>query len=112
MLNASFRGFRSYSIGNSSFGLKTAGQPGARPEIRFCNRIRSGSSRANGPGDACGTSALGSGEAMRPYAGLNPYRPLSAHGTRIEPPMSDPIASVAIPAASAAADPPDEPPGV
>src|SRR3954463_5897411 len=31
---------------------------------------------------------------------------------RIEPPMSEPIASVAIPAANAAAEPPDDPPGV
>ena len=28
--------------------------------------------RAKGPGDACGTSALGSGDAMRPYAGFDP----------------------------------------
>src|SRR5262249_4834267 len=35
-----------------------------------------------------------------------------ALGIRIEPPMSEPIASVVIPAESAAADPPDEPPGV
>src|SRR4051812_39707678 len=69
-------------------------------------------SRASGPGEACGTSALGSGEAILPYAGLEPYRPLRAAGIRTEPPMSDPSARVVIPAASAAADPPDEPPGV
>src|SRR5215472_305818 len=32
-------------------------------------------------------------------------------GIRIEPPMSEPVASVAVPAASAAADPPLDPPG-
>src|SRR5262245_24440356 len=31
---------------------------------------------------------------------------------RIEPPMSEPMASVVTPAASAAPEPPDEPPGV
>jgi len=31
---------------------------------------------------------------------------------RIEPPMSEPLASVVVPAASAAPAPPDEPPGV
>jgi hypothetical protein len=30
---------------------------------------------------------------------------------RIEPPMSVPVASTVVPAASDAADPPDEPPG-
>ena len=31
---------------------------------------------------------------------------------RIEPPMSEPMASAEVPAASEAAEPPDEPPGV
>jgi hypothetical protein len=33
-------------------------------------------------------------------------------GARIEPPMSVPVASGVVPAASAAADPPDEPPAL
>ena len=37
--------------------------------------------------------------------------PQSAAGWRIEPPVSVPIAHGALPAATAAAEPPDEPPG-
>ena len=38
--------------------------------------------------------------------------PVKAAGWRIEPPVSVPVTPGAIPAATAAADPPDEPPGV
>src|SRR3954451_8030890 len=47
----------------------------------------------------------------RPNGGLNPTRPHSDEGIRIEPPMSDPVARMVSPAASAAPDPPEEPPG-
>ena len=40
-----------------------------------------------------------------------PTTPHSAAGWRIEPPVSDPRARGANPAATAAAEPPDEPPG-
>ncbi len=43
--------------------------------------------------------------------GLTPTTPHSAAGWRIEPPVSEPSASGANPAATAADDPPDEPPG-
>ena len=43
--------------------------------------------------------------------GFTPTTPQSAAGWRIEPPVSDPSASGANPAATAAADPPLEPPG-
>jgi hypothetical protein len=46
-----------------------------------------------------------------PIGGLNPTTPQNDAGILIEPPMSEPVASVAVPAASAAADPPLEPPG-
>jgi hypothetical protein len=42
---------------------------------------------------------------------LRPTSPQKAAGWRIEPPVSEPSASGAIPAATAAAEPPDEPPG-
>ncbi len=38
--------------------------------------------------------------------------PVKAAGWRIDPPVSVAVAARAIPAATAAADPPDEPPGV
>ena len=46
-----------------------------------------------------------------PYVGFMPTIPQSAAGWRIEPPVSVPIAQGAVPPATAAADPPDEPPG-
>src|SRR5437588_11793148 len=45
-----------------------------------------------------------------PKAGLNPATPHSHAGMRIEPPVSLPIAQSHIPAATAAADPPQDPP--
>jgi len=47
-----------------------------------------------------------------PYVGFNPTTPQHAAGMRIEPPVSVPSAASARPRTSAAADPPDEPPGV
>ena len=52
-------------------------------------------------GGSCGT---------RPYGALNPTTPFQAAGVRIEPPMSEPVASVEVPDASDAPVPPDEPP--
>ena len=49
---------------------------------------------------------------IRPRLGFNPKSPQHADGMRSEPPPSDPWASGTIPAATAAAAPPDEPPGV
>ena len=43
--------------------------------------------------------------------GFIPTTPQRAAGWRIEPPVSEPRASGAIPAATAAAEPPEEPPG-
>ncbi len=48
----------------------------------------------------------------RPKEGLRPKSPVKLHGMRIEPPPSVPTASGPIPEASAAAAPPEEPPGV
>src|SRR3979409_2258025 len=91
--------------------------------MTFCKRIISaasgasgtgggGTTRHPGPGAAGTTSPLGPGDLFRRGAGFDPYNPHRALGMRIEPPMSEPIASVAIPAANAAAEPPDDPPGV
>src|SRR5215210_5745743 len=46
----------------------------------------------------------------RPYVGLSPTTPQSAAGCRTEPPVSDPSAAGTIRAATAAAEPPDDPP--
>ncbi len=51
-------------------------------------------------------------ENTRPYVGFIPTTPQYAAGCLIEPPVSEPnILNGTKPAATAAADPPDEPPG-
>ena len=57
-------------------------------------------------------NALGGHSGTRPKVGLSPGRPQKPHGMRIEPAPSLPSASGTRPAASAAALPPLEPPGV
>ncbi len=51
-------------------------------------------------------------DITRPRVGFRPTSPHIAAGMRIQPEMSLPWAAGTIPAATAAADPPDEPPGV
>ena len=46
-----------------------------------------------------------------PYVGRSPTFPQSADGCLIEPPVSEPSAHGAIPAVTAAAEPPPDPPG-
>ena len=48
----------------------------------------------------------------RPNDGFSPTNPVNAQGMRIEPPPSVPSVNGPMPAATAAAPPPDEPPGV
>ena len=49
---------------------------------------------------------------MRPKLGLSPTTPDHEAGIRTEPPMSVPSASGTHPEATAAPDPPEDPPGV
>src|SRR5262249_16829275 len=49
---------------------------------------------------------------QRPYVGLIPTVPVNAAGWRIDPPVSVAVAPRHSCAATALADPPDEPPGV
>ena len=46
-----------------------------------------------------------------PNDGLCPKTPQNADGTRTDPPMSVPISKLVMPHATAAAAPPDDPPG-
>jgi hypothetical protein len=55
--------------------------------------------------------ALGANE-IRPREGFSPISPVQAAGIRIDPPPSAPSAIGTIPAATAAAEPPLEPPTV
>src|ERR1700684_451413 len=65
-------------------------------------------------GPICATLPVGdNGHAgTRPNCALIPTRPVKAQGIRIEPPPSVPTVSGPMPAATAAALPPLEPPGV
>ena len=54
----------------------------------------------------------GGSTGVRPLGGLYPTTPEQDAGMRIEPAMSDPVAKVVVPAASAAPAPPEDPPGV
>ena len=48
--------------------------------------------------------------SMLPNSGLNPATPQNEAGMRIDPPVSLPTAQSHMPAATATAEPPDEPP--
>jgi hypothetical protein len=48
---------------------------------------------------------------MRPYVGRRPISPQKDAGPRTEPPVSEPSAKSTTPAATAEAEPDDEPPG-
>src|SRR5436305_1568372 len=49
---------------------------------------------------------------MRPYEHLSPTSPVKPAGVRVEPPPSLDVAKGTMPAAIAAAEPPEDPPGV
>src|SRR5919107_2825859 len=78
-----------------------------------CSSAASSVVRAHGPGvSRLEASAISPYREVPPYVGLTPTVPVNAPGWRIEPPVSVPIASGASYAASAAALPPPEPPGM
>ena len=64
---------------------------------------------ADSPGQSGGR---GPPDGTRPIDVFMPDSPQHAAGIRIDPPPSDPVASGTMPAASAAAVPPEDPPGV
>src|SRR5699024_11466143 len=68
--------------------------------------------RVIGPAWAKGPNGLAGNMGIRPWVGLNPTMPQKAAGMRILPPPSVPTAQGPIPAATAAAAPPEEPPAV
>ena len=85
---------------------------GSLPKIASQTIATSSTVFANGPtwssDDANATTPH---RGTRPYVGFIPTTPVSAAGWRIEPPVSVPSAKRTSPAATATADPPDEPPG-
>src|ERR687897_106199 len=59
-----------------------------------------------------GASGCTPARSTRAAVGLKPTMPQNAAGTRIEPDVSVPIAHGTAPAATAAAEPDDDPPGI
>src|SRR6516164_833719 len=53
-----------------------------------------------------------SGRGTRPRVALSPTRPQNDAGMRVDPPPSEDMPIGSMPAATAAAEPPEEPPGV
>ncbi len=80
--------------------------------MTFWRSAQSDTVRASGPSWQKWSRLYGGSTGTRPYGGLKPTTPLNVAGMRIDPPMSEPVASIADPAASAAAPPPVEPPGL
>ena len=77
------------------------------------NSAESATLRASGPRTLSPCQWSGSGASdTRPREGLSPKSPQQAAGMRIDPPPSEPSATGASPAATAAAEPPLEPPQV
>ena len=87
--------------------------PSALPDAASSTSAASVTVRASTPLTVMPLNASGSGQVeMRPRCGLMPTRCVHAAGIRTLPAPSEPIAAVTSPAATAAALPPDDPPGV
>ncbi len=91
-------------IGSPTSGPTTASSSAAasRTERVTANCTESGRARSSLPGPT----------EVRPREVFRPTSPQHAAGMRIDPPPSLACANGIMPAATAAAEPPDEPPGV
>src|SRR6202040_527544 len=87
--------------------------PSTLPDAAARTSAASATVRASTPLTVMPLNASGNGQVeMRPRCGLMPTRCVHAAGMRTLPAPSEPIAAVTRPAATAAALPPDDPPGV
>src|SRR3954447_24560507 len=86
---------------------------GSYPPIASCSSAASRTVRAIGPAwSRLEENAIRPYRETDPYGGLCRTRPVTAAGWRIEPPVSVPIAHGARPPATAADEPPEDPPGI
>ena len=84
----------------------------SRPAMALHASAASSTERANGPTWSSELpKATTPYRLTTPYVGFTATVPQKLPGWRMEPPVSEPSAMVASPAATAAALPPDEPPG-
>ena len=93
-----------------TFGRSDVTSRGCGPATTFSNSAQSATVRASGPSWQKRSRLNGGPVGTRPCGGLNPTTPLIDAGMRIDPPMSDPLASSDVPLASDAPVPPLEPP--
>ena len=94
-------------------GDPAAAVPGATPRSSASSTTASATLVVNGPAlSSVGASATTPVRSTRAAVGLKPTSPQNAAGTRIEPDVSVPIAHGTAPAATATAEPEDEPPGM
>src|SRR5262245_40966724 len=98
----------------SGTGLSTEVESmGSCPEMTCRRRAASSTFQAKGPiWSREEAKATRPKRDTRPYVGLSPTTPQQLAGWRMEPPVSDPRARGARRAATAAALPPEEPPGM
>src|SRR2546421_108254 len=95
---------------SSSEVSSAAAKPGA---LTSSSATHSSTVRAIGPTwSKLGASGKQPSIETSPYVGLKPTTPQQAAGMRIEPPESVPRAASTSPVASAAAEPPDDPPAI
>src|SRR6266852_5515540 len=85
---------------------------GSRPAIVRSTSATSFTVFANGPmWSSDEAKAISPYRDTRPYVGFKPTTPQNDAGWRIDPPVSEPSVTTAMSAATAAAEPPDDPPG-
>ena len=90
-----------------------SGSPGSSPCRTSSISALSATVRARAPiTDRPSQPGTTGAEETRPRLGFIPTRPQHAAGIRIDPPPSDAVAAGTSPAATAAAEPPEDPPGV
>ena len=93
-------------------GRTDAGSATSGPAMAIRPRRSMSTERARRPGVSNdGASGTLPCREIRPMVVFNPRTPQNAAGIRIDPPVSVPIANGTMPAATAAADPPLDPPG-
>src|SRR5439155_2206912 len=106
--NPSGTPIRSSRLLDRLLGIGTVGSSTAT--VRYSTQ-RSSAVIASGPGQSMdGARGIMPSVGSCPVVGLRPYVPHIDAGIRIEPPVSDPRAQGTMPAATAAAEPPLDPP--
>ena len=83
--------------GISSLGRSDTMSEGCGPASTFSNSAESATVRASGPQWQYWSRLNGGSTGTRPNGGLKPTTPLNDAGMRIEPPMSEPLASSDVP---------------